>query len=170
MEKSIYGVLIASVVLIIILILLTLLNIIPITLIGLTIPVVALLTAIVSWYLNESSKREYEEYKRREDRYIGLIKNLSGFYGQTPDQGKMTEFLYQANLCWLYCPDNVIHKLNAFLKAFSDKYNDEESKRKEREKALQELMISIREDLLSRKALKKKTELNADDYKPMVPD
>jgi len=38
--------------------------------------VLALIGGFITWYLNELSKRIYEEYKRKEERYSELIRSL----------------------------------------------------------------------------------------------
>jgi len=111
--------------------------------------------------LNERSKRIYEEYKRKEDKYSGLIRSLRGFYVNSLDKELRTEFLAQLNLCWMYCPDEVINKAYNFLLLVhtEQKHSDEE-----KEKAVGELMLAIRRDLLSRKPLRK-TGLKPEDFK-----
>ena len=70
----------------------------------LTIPMLA---AVVAWYANERRKRAWEEYERKEQNYIALLRASRGFYIDTQDTAKKAEFLDQVNLCWLYCPDGV---------------------------------------------------------------
>lgn len=72
-----------------------------------------------------------------------------------------TEFLNQLNLCWMYCPDEVIYKGYNFLFMVhtGQKHSDEE-----KEKAVGELILAIREDLISRKPLKE-TRLKPEDFK-----
>ncbi len=131
------------------------------------IPVITLGVGLLTWCLNERSKRVYEEYKRREERYSKLIISLKGFYVSLSDkelEKKLkTEFLVQVRLCWMYCPDEVIHKANSFLfmveADIGRKYTD-----KERDKAVGELILAIRKDLISRKPLKK-TKLRPEDFK-----
>jgi len=69
--------------------------------------VLALIGGFVTWYLNERSKRVYEEYKRKEEKYSELIRSLRGFYVSSSSKELKTEFLNQLNLCWMYCPDEV---------------------------------------------------------------
>lgn len=134
--------------------------------INILIPVIGVIFTVtggfVTWYLNERSKRIYEEYKRKEDRYSELIRSLKGF--SVPPDTKLTrEFLDQVYLCWMYCPDEVIGKANKFLlmthEDTGNKYSNEE-----REKAVGELILCIRKDLIDRKPLRK-TKLKPEDYK-----
>jgi hypothetical protein len=77
--------------------------------------VLTLLGGIVTWALNERSKRIHEEYKWKEERYSGLIRSFRGFYVNLLSKELREGFLKQLNLCWMYCPDNVIRKAYGFL-------------------------------------------------------
>jgi len=131
---------------------------IPIPVIG---AVLAFVSSLVIWCLNERSKRIYEEYKRKEEKYSGLIRSLRGFYVDSFNKKMRTEFLNQLNLCWMYCPDEVIHKAYDFLLMV---HTDQEHSDEEKEKAVGELMLAIRKDLISRKPLGK-TNLRPEDFK-----
>jgi len=123
--------------------------------------VIVFVSGLVTWYLNERSKRIYEEYKRKEDKYSALIRSLRGFYVDSFNKELQTEFLNQLNLCWMYCPDEVIHKAYNFLLMLhtAQKYSDEE-----KEKAVGELILTIRKDLISKKPLVK-TNLKPEDFR-----
>lgn len=135
------------------------------TTINILIPVIGvvltLIGGFVTWYLNERSKRTYEEYKRKEERYSELIRSLRGFYVDSFSKELREEFLNQLNLCWMYCPDEVIHKAYKFLFMVhtGKKYQDDE-----KEKAVGEFILAIRKDLINRKPLRK-TELKPEDFK-----
>lgn len=133
------------------------------------IPVVAALIALgsglLTFHLNECSKRRYEEYKRREERYASLIRSLKGFYETSPSEEKKTEFLDQVSLCWMYCPDDVINRAYRFLSTVrtGQKYS-----KKDQEKAVGELILEIRRDLIGRKPLRK-TVLRPEQFQILVP-
>lgn len=133
--------------------------------INILIPVIgaalALIGVLLTWYLNERSKRIYEEYKRKEEKYSELIRSLRGFYEESSSKELRAEFLNQLNLCWMYCPDEVINKANNFLHMVhtGQKHSDEK-----KGKAVGELILAIREDLISRKPLKKTT-LKPEDFR-----
>jgi len=130
------------------------------------IPVLCVLATIVpssvAWYLNENSKREAEEFRRKEDRYIALVESFPGFLTGVEDKTKQDEFMRQLRFCWLYCPDEVIKKGQDFLiKCLSehkDKYTPEQ-----RTMVLRELMVVIRQDLIGRRSVKE-TNLGPGDY------
>ena len=118
-------------------------------------------SGLVTWYLSERSKRIYEEYKRKEEKYSSLIRSLRGFYVDSFNKELRTEFLNQLNLCWMYCPDDVIHKAYNFLLML---HTDQKHSDEEKEKAVGELMLAIRKDLISRKPLEK-TNLKPEDFR-----
>ena len=123
--------------------------------------VIVFASGLATWYLNEKSKRTYEEYKRKEEKYSGLIRSLRGFYIESSDKELRTEFLAQLNLCWMYCPDEVINKAYKFLVQV---HTDQKHSDEEKEKAVGELMLAIRKDLLSRKRIRK-TNLIPEDFR-----
>lgn len=116
------------------------------------------ISAITAWFLNERSKRLSEEFIRKEERYKKLLESIEGF---TPDNKNKPElrkhFLKELQLSWLYCPDEVIIAVNNFI----DEMQKEDSNMK---LAIQNIIFSIRKDLLSRKVVRK-TELKPENYK-----
>ncbi len=118
--------------------------------------------AIVAWFVNEWRKRVWEQYQRKEESYKELLRCLKGFYVGASNAAELKEeFLNQLNRCWLYCPDDVIKKGYAFLDTV---HTGQTSTDKVKEKAVGDFVASIREDLLSRKLLKK-TKLTGEDFK-----
>jgi len=122
--------------------------------------------AIILWFLNERSKRQTEEYKRKEESYKELLSTLRGFYVETKNTDLKTKFLDQINLCWLYTSDEVINKAYAFLDTVHTNaavpYSDEI-----KEEAVGALIVAIRKDLLSRKIVKN-TKLKAKDFRHLI--
>lgn len=120
--------------------------------------------AAIAWFINERRKRSAEEYERKERRYSALVDSLQGFYvTKSPEQARQlkAQFLQELNNCWLYCPDEVIHKAYAFL---STVHTGANSTDEAKEKAVGELVLSIRQDLLSRSTVRF-TQLSAKDFK-----
>ena len=116
--------------------------------------------AIVAWYLNENSKRKQVEYERKEENYKELLRTLRGFYVTGHDASLKEEFLHQVKLCWLYAPDEVIKKAYEFLaKVKTGTTETNENK----ELSVGELVSAIRNDLISRKMVKK-SKLKAKDF------
>lgn len=121
--------------------------------------------AALAWFLNERSKRAAEEYERKEKKYAALIDALQGFYvsGGGQDKGRelKAQFLLELNKCWLYCPDDVIRSAYAFLE---NVHTGSQSSGEDNERAVGELMVAIRKDLLSRKPVRATT-MTARDFK-----
>lgn len=120
--------------------------------------------SIWTWTANE--KRLAEEFERKEARYTKLIDTARGFYSVSTNKALQLEFLKQVDLCWLYCPDDVIKKAYAFLFSVhtetTGKYSPEQLEAIQK-KSLQEFVLSVREDLISRKQIKK-TKLKSEDF------
>jgi hypothetical protein len=114
----------------------------------LTLPLAASwLAAVAAWFVNERRKRAQEEYVRKEEKYKALLSSIRGFYAESHDATAKQAFLDQLRQCWLYCPDEVIHKANAFLQTVAIGANSKEA-------ALGELVAAIRRDMLSRKGVR----------------
>jgi len=122
--------------------------------------IIPIIAVIVAWYLNERSKRKFEEYKRKEESYRKLLLSARGFYIATNDNDLKMEFINELNICWLYAPDEVIKEGNNFLfKLIEDNINTQEA-----ERSLKKLIEEIRKDIISRK-LVRKTNLSSDDIR-----
>ncbi|MGX1191574.1 hypothetical protein [Metabacillus sp. SLBN-84] len=112
--------------------------------IPLLITIITVIAGFITWGLNERSKRKHESYKRKEERYAELIKSIKGFYVNSGNTDLKSNFLEQVNLCWLYCPDEVVIKLYEFLETVKTTSSDDNQK----EIALGKVMVAIRNDLL----------------------
>jgi len=123
-------------------------------------PSIAVIGSVFLWLLNKSQERKHEEYLRKEKRYETLIKKLSGFYVGSESKQQKDDFIKEGNLCWLYCPDEVIQKIYNFL---SKVKVGEVNTDAEKEIAVGDLMLAIRKDLISRKIVKQ-TNLKAKDF------
>ena len=123
------------------------------------------LTCKPRWPLNERSKLQWEQYKRKEESYIELLKSIPGFSFSSPDANLRRNFLDELNKCWLYAPDQVIKKGYKFLETV---HKGAESTDEEKKQALGDFVVTIRKDLLSRKVLSE-TQLTSKDFKPLKP-
>ncbi|WP_157600157.1 hypothetical protein [Saccharospirillum impatiens] len=130
--------------------------------------IIPLLVATIAWFANEWRKRRWEEYQRKEDRYQELIKSLRGFHLSTvsaeESKALKNKFIDQLNLCWMNCPDEVIYKAYGFIDSV---HTGKKSTDEEKEKALAELILAIRKDLLSNKVLSK-TALTPGDFRVLT--
>ena len=120
---------------------------------------------ILGYLMNERSKRRWEEYQRKEDSYKILLTSLKGFYEESKNDELKQEFIDQSYLAWLYLPDSIIHKIYSFIDTVhtdGTKYTDDN-----RTETFNELIASLRKDLISRKRLKT-TKLSASDFKHLT--
>ncbi|RYL87095.1 hypothetical protein EWI07_14510 [Sporolactobacillus sp. THM7-4] len=127
--------------------------------IPLLITLITVISGFITWGFNEKSKRKQESYKRREERYADLIKSIKGFYVNSDNPCLKDNFLEQVDLCWMYCPDNVVKRLYAFLETVKES----SSTGVQKQTALGEVMVAIRKDLL--KDSKIKSNLTSDQFK-----
>jgi len=126
------------------------------------IPVVA---GVIAWFANEWRKRAGEERQRREDRYRRLLEHSRGFYVATQNEADKAKFLEEVNLSWLYCPDEIIHAMYAFLATVRTGAPSSES---DREETFGDLVLAMRKDLWSL-GLLRRTKLTATDYRHFQP-
>lgn len=118
--------------------------------------------AVIAWFTNEWRKRVADQYQRKESNYKELLRALHGFYVTAENaQSLRAEFLNQLNISWLYCPDVVIKTGYAFLDTVHAKQTHTDEKK---ELAMGAFVAAIRQDLLSRK-LVRKSSLSASDFK-----
>lgn len=121
---------------------------------------VPLVGAVIAWYSNEWRKRMADQYQRKEANYKELLRSLSGFYDGTANGLHLrAEFLSQLTTAWLYCPDEVIQKGYAFLETVhsSQTYTDDQ-----KQKAMGEFVVAIRQDILTRKLISHSSLTEAD--------
>jgi hypothetical protein len=119
--------------------------------------------AIIAWFFNERRKALWEQLQRKEERYKELLRCIKGFYVESQDRELKRQFIDQVSLCWLYAPDEVIFKANVFF-ATIHKSRNPLATDEEKEKALGELILAIRDDMLNRR-LVTKTSLSHSDWK-----
>ena len=117
----------------------------------------------MAWVANEWRKQYWELYKRKEESYKELLKSVRGYYDVAVDTKLKAEFLHQLDLCWLYCTDEVIKRGYDFLNLIRD---DIKATDKERNKALSEFVLSVRNDIYPKWwMLFKKSKLTREDFK-----
>ena len=125
-----------------------------------------------TWYITEQNKLLADEYKRKEERYIHLLDALRGFYTGSEDKQKNIEFLKQVDLCWLYCPDDVIRKAYGFIELMKPEvkasYNNNNELQRKQKEAVGELVLAIRKDLLEKTPVEKTT-LKQEDFQMLNP-
>jgi hypothetical protein len=131
--------------------------------IPLAVAAIGILGAVLTYGLNERSKRAHEDDSRREDKYWYLISSIRGFYSRSLDRELQKRFILQVSSCWMYCPDEVVRKVYAFIDAV---IADGDSSDCHKEQAEGELMATIREDSYGRR-FRKKSRLTAPDFRSL---
>ena len=111
---------------------------------------------ILTWGLNEWNKRREERRKNKEERYTTFLATSNGFYTSTENTSLLkNEFIKELRLAWLYCPDDVIKKGNAFIQTVQTGRPHSDF---EKERAFFEFVIVLRKEIYG------KTELTQDDH------
>ncbi|MGB8656674.1 MAG: hypothetical protein WCE90_02685 [Candidatus Zixiibacteriota bacterium] len=123
--------------------------------------VVTAMSGFITWRLNEQSKLSYENYVRREQRFDALVSCIHGFAEQTDNKEMRDKFIKELDLSWLYCSDEVILQAYKFLESVM---KDSRATEEQQQKALGELMLAIRKDLIENKRLNK-TNLKPSDFR-----
>jgi len=101
------------------------------------------------WHRTQKQQRAQEDYKRKEQLYRELLKQLENFYktsGASQKQSGIASFLQEVRLAWLYAPDNVIQALYEFLDTQREGVPDKEKNEKGSE-SMAKLVVAIRGDL-----------------------
>jgi len=118
--------------------------------------IIALLTILASFWTfskTEESKREYQEYIRKEQKYSELIENMRGFVDGYDNPIMKEQFIIKVNECWMYCSDDVIRKANIFLASVKEGASTTPEAATE---AYAETIAAIRKDLIKETSLTSK--------------
>lgn len=122
------------------------------------------LTAVAAWSANEYQRRVDDAQRNKVAQYTALVRSLQGFYAELQDRDLKRKFVDELQLCWLYCPDEVIRKGYAFTDTVMV---GAQPSSEEMRKAAGEFVAAIREDLLSRDSVED-TGLKGSDYLHLV--
>ena len=134
-------------------------------LVPIVVAVVTVAGGLITWRLNERSKRVDAELARREMRYERLIGTIRGFSVSGANKEQRDRFLEELNLAWMYCSDDVIRAAYAFLDSVHVEAPEVGEAHAARQlEALGALMAAIRRDLAGRKPLRK-TRLGPNDFR-----
>jgi|WetSurMetagenome_2_1015567.scaffolds.fasta_scaffold321803_2 hypothetical protein len=113
--------------------------------------ILAAFVSILTWFLNEWSKRRDQKIQLKFERYTRLIEALSGYF-EPRDKELQKKFKNELNLCWLHCPDDVIRKATDFFDVVEKNSGD-------KDRAAIELLLAIRKTTPF-----KKTALKSEDF------
>ena len=119
----------------------------------------------ISWHRSQAQKRRQDEYNRKESLYRALLGALAVFYAGRSSEGGASPFVDQVRLAWLYAPDEVMHKLYAFLNTQKEGIPASEKNEAGR-RTMAEVVAAMRTDLFQ--TVKRETTLSADDYQHLT--
>ena len=123
--------------------------------------IISALIGIIGYFVKFFFDRRNLEIRRKEERYIGMLKAIYGFYVESENKKLKQKFIDELNLAYLYASDEVIRSAQRFLEAI--KVKPVPSTDEEKKNALGNLVISMRKDL------KKRTSLKPSDFETWVP-
>ena len=116
--------------------------------------ILPILTAVISSYLTYyfaiKSKRDEAVLKYKEERYANLLILLQGFFGADANQKNKKLFFEEQYKSWLYSSDEVTKAINKMIDLIS---NGKEINHEEVRKAVGNIIVEIRKDLLGKTTL-----------------
>lgn len=133
--------------------------------------IVGIVGGIITWLYNEVQKRRQKLLSEKEKRYENLIRLIRNLGDVAIDSNKGNEFIVEFQLCWMYCPDEVIKKGNRFLDSMNSEIEVFEQKNTDNLKG--EFILELRKDLIKmNKSLlyifQKSTNLKAKDFRDVI--
>jgi hypothetical protein len=98
--------------------------------------------ALVSWKGSLNEHRRREEYSRKQEHYEKIVTELQALY-RSNNPAEKEKFVQTVRVAWVYCPDEVIDRLNAALDAISTKKPLDPQ-----QEALGDAVAAMRKDLM----------------------
>ena len=123
--------------------------------------VIAASIGVVGYFVKFYLEFRRLEYERKEQRYIGILKTMYGFYVGSEDKELKQKFINELNLAYLYASDDVIKSAQEFFETI--KVKPVPSSDTEKKNALANLVMNMRKDL------KMRTSLHASDFETWIP-
>lgn len=130
--------------------------------------IIGITGGILTWLYNEVQKRRIKLLSEKEKRYENLIRLLRNLGDVAENNEKGNEFIVEFQLCWMYCPDEIIKKGNLFLDSMNPEIVDRNQK--EIDKLKGEFIVELRKDLIKMNKpicyhFQKTTKLQHSDFK-----
>ena len=120
--------------------------------------IAGLISSYLTYYFTIQSKRKESILKFKEEKYSNLLIHLQGFVGNTTSAETKRKFFEEQYKSWLYCSDDVVKAVNRMIRLVIEsrgmQTNPEEGR-----KAIGEIVIAMRRDLLG------KTKLDFHDFR-----
>jgi hypothetical protein len=120
--------------------------------------IVGLISSCLTYYFAIQSKRKESMLKFKEEKYSNLLMHLQGFVGNTASAETKRKFFEEQYKSWLYCSDDVVMTVNKMIRLVIE-YRGKQPNPEEGRKAVGEIVIAMRKDLLG------KTKLDFHDFR-----
>ena len=126
--------------------------------------IAGLTSSYLTYFYSQKSKKQQAILKFKEEKYGNMVILLQAFFDYAKSAPMKRRFLEESYKSWLYCSDNVINAINAFIKFMEDARG--KTMDHEKGKALiGNIILEMRRDLLG------KTDLTSTDFRYIkVPD
>jgi hypothetical protein len=112
----------------------------------------ALIGGYVSYYFASKAKKYEAVLKFKEDKYANLLIHLQGFVGNTVSYETKKKFFEEQYKSWIYGSDEVVVATNYMIKLVIDAQGKEPD-HEEGRKAVGNIVLAMRKDLLGRTKL-----------------
>jgi hypothetical protein len=119
----------------------------------------------LTYYFTNKSKRNDAIIKYKEEKYSKLLLKLQGFVGVTTNGKTKREFFEEQYQSWLYCSDEVVHAMNHMVNLVIENH-DKAPNPEEGRKAVGNIVLAMRKDLLGKTSL----DYKAFRYTDVLPD
>ncbi|MBL7935270.1 MAG: hypothetical protein JNM51_05610 [Bacteroidia bacterium] len=108
--------------------------------------IIGIIGGIATWLYNEVQKRRIKLLFEKEKRYENLIRLLRNLGEVALNSDKGNEFIVEFQLCWMYCPDEIIKKGNLFLDSMNSTIVERNQQNINKLKG--EFIVELRKDLI----------------------
>ncbi len=115
---------------------------------------IALTGSYLTYFFTKKTKRDEAIIKYKEEKYSNLLILLQGFVGSTSNTETKKKFFEEQYKSWLYCSDEVVISINHMVQLVIKS----EMSREEGKKAVGNIVLAMRKDLLG------KTDLNFSNF------
>ena len=112
----------------------------------------AIIGGFVSYYFTSKSKKLEAILKFREEKYSNLLILLQGFVGNTTSYETKKKFFEEQYKSWIYCSDEVVIAINELVQLVI-KSQGKEPNAEEGRKAVGNIVLAMRKDLLGKTTL-----------------
>jgi hypothetical protein len=117
----------------------------------------AVLGSYFTFYFAMRSRRHEAILRFKEEKYSTLLVLLQGFVGVTASGDTKRKFFEEQYRSWIYCSDDVVKRMNQFVKLVIDSRGRHPNPNEGRQ-AVGNIVLAMRRDLLG------KTKLSPEDF------